>query len=113
VCGEDITKKYRSIDTALISRSDMTEQLSQLVDDIKKINDYDKDSTCQYILFMNAYYKSDTDNMSKALNVLEDNAKKGLYVDNSFIDVDKLDGKRKIIQEMINFDNSNEGSAAG
>jgi flagellar hook-associated protein FlgK len=87
--------------------------LDQLASEVQESANAAQDATCQYILFIHAYYHDDSDAMQRFFNTLQQLAKDGHAVSDDVIGVESADQMQSYINDVKNGVPTIEGGGSG
>lgn len=101
VCKDDVVNEWNSIwnrADAKDSKYSPVQDLRTLADKIKKKPNYQKDSTCQFVIFHAAYYSDDANGMMNSVEAMRNLSKQGNAVNDNMVYRKTIDSMYKVAQ---------------
>jgi hypothetical protein len=102
VCGSDVVTQYNDIRTNEDDSASAQDALNTLADSVTAKPGYRSDTTCQYVVFMAAYGRSDANAMENSLNQLIDLDKSGKTISQELNRVEPIDDLKSHLNDVKN-----------
>lgn len=101
VCDSNIIKRWNNIyDFNSEKKHDIMKETKQLVDEVKKRPNYEKDPTCQYFIFRLATYNNDINAMQKSVESITALDKQGVSVSGRIVYSQSLDDMQRVVSQL-------------
>ena len=111
VCDEKVITRYNQ---AITSTDNFTSALKAVAMVVEKTHNYDKDSTCVFIVYQHYAHIMDVDASRKQLEIMKSLAHKGGKIDDRIIDKKSLDTMEQYVKSLeYNRDLGGKGDGSG